>query len=152
MKKSFIIASIILLLIIIGAGGAWMLSQKSEPKADDQGIGHWFKSQPPRASFIEIKDLVITLQADDNRPRYLLLDVVLVVRGEEQSAQAQAFEPAVRSATVGLLNNQPFSDVRARTIPELHDQLLKRYQEEANQLGLKTLPFDDIMISKMVFQ
>lgn len=152
MKKSLIIVVIVLLLAVIGVGGWWIMADhKTENKAS-QGMGSWFKSKPPQASFIEIKDLVITLQAEENRPRYLLLDVVLVVRGEEQSTQSQAFEPAVRSATVALLNNQPFDEVRSRTILSLHDQLLKRYQDEAAHLGFQALPFDDIMISKMVFQ
>ncbi|MBT0725197.1 hypothetical protein HH682_12370 [Rosenbergiella sp. S61] len=152
MKKPLIILLIVILLALIGGGGWWLMSHHTEDKKGTEGIGSWFTSKPPQASFIEIKDLVITLQAEENRPRYLLLDVVLVVRGEEQSTQSQAFEPAVRSATVALLNNQPFDDVRSRTLLTLHDQLLKRYRDEAAHLGFQALPFDDIMISKMVFQ
>lgn len=152
MKKSLILVFIVIFLAVIGAGGWWLMADHKAENKGTQGMGSWFKSKPPQASFIEIKDLVITLQAEENRPRYLLLDIVLVVRGEEQSTQAQAFEPAVRSATVALLNNQPFDEVRSRTLPALHDQLLKRYQDEAKHLGFQTLPFDDIMISKMVFQ
>jgi len=152
MKKSLLLVLIVILLAIIGVGGWWLMADHKTENNETQGMGSWFKSKPPQASFIEIKDLVITLQAEENRPRYVLLDVVLVVRGEEQSTQAQAFEPAIRSATVALLNNQPFDQVRSRTLPELHDQLLKRYQDEAKHLGFQVLPFDDIMISKMVFQ
>ena len=152
MKKTLIILSVVLLLIIMGGVGWWLLAPHGDAKKSSPSTSGWFASKPVQASFVEVKDLVITLQAEENRPRYLLLDVVLVVRGEEQSTQAEAFEPAVRSATVALLNNQPFDDVRTRTTQTLHDQLLKRYQEAARQLGLQTVPFDDIMISKMVFQ
>jgi len=149
MKKTLILTVVIVILALIGGASWWLLTHNT---ATNKGTTSWFASTPPQASFIEVKDLVITLQAEEHRPRYLLVDVVLVVRGEEQSAQAEAFEPAVRSATVALLNNQPFDDVRARTTQELHDQLLKRYQQVAQQLGLQSLPFEDIMISKMVFQ
>lgn len=151
MKKSVVIVSLILLLVLTGLGGWWFFAARQSPEAAG-GLSKLFESAPPQASFIDVNDLIITLQGENGRERYLLLDLVLVVRGEEHAARAMAFEPAVRSATVGLLNNQPYAALRARQIPELHDQLLKKYREDAARLGVTPLPFEDVMISKMVFQ
>lgn len=151
MKKSLVIIFIILLLAVLAAGGWWALSAK-QTSGHEGVVGSLFHSAPPEAGFLEVQDLIITLQGEEGRERYLLLDLVLVVRGEDQSAKATRFEPAVRSATVALLNNQPYASLRTRPVSQLHDELLKRYQQESSRLGLDTLPFDDVMISKMVFQ
>lgn len=152
MKKFRLILIIVVLLSLLAANGWWLFSANSASGNGGSNFAKLLQSTPPAASFIEVKNLVITLQGEGGRERYMLLDLVLVVHGEEQSSKAEAFLPAVRGATVALLNNQPYSEVRARPIMELHDQLMKRYHQESSQLGFAPLPFDDVMISKMVFQ
>lgn len=83
MKKSVVIVSLILLLVLTGLGGWWFFAARQSPEAAG-GLSKLFESAPPQASFIDVKDLIITLQGENGRERYLLLDLVLVVRGRNK--------------------------------------------------------------------
>lgn len=101
--------------------------------------------------FVEITNLIVTLKGINGEPRYLLLEQALITSNPEDARRTQVLLPALRGAAVGLLNGLPYLDVRAMPVETLTQQLTARYDEQLQQLNTSK-PFEDVIISKMVFQ
>ena len=59
--------------------------------------------------------------------------------------------PAIRGATVNLFSEMDYDAVRALSVSNLHDKLKAAYAARFDSLKMD-VPFDDVIISKMVFQ
>ncbi|MFJ2975943.1 flagellar basal body-associated protein FliL [Kluyvera sp. NPDC087067] len=101
--------------------------------------------------FVEIKNVVITLKGKTQAERYLLLELNLATNNPEDTRRAQDMIPAVRGATVSLLSDMDYNDVRSMNVNELHDKLMTAYASRFKSLKM-SVPFNDVIISKMVFQ
>ena len=101
--------------------------------------------------FVEIKNVVITLKGKTQAERYLLLELNLATNSPEDTRRAQDMIPAVRGATVSLLSDMDYNDVRSMNVNELHDKLMVAYASRFKSLKM-SVPFNDVIISKMVFQ
>ena len=124
-------------------------------RADGKGenpLTNLFKSSAPQhVEFVEIKNLLITLKGKGSSERYLLLELNLVALSAENAKTAQTMVPAIRGATVRLLSGMDYEAVRALSVNELLDRLKAAYAEKFASLKMD-VPFDDVIISKMVFQ
>ncbi|MBB1198966.1 flagellar basal body-associated FliL family protein [Enterobacteriaceae bacterium 89] len=101
--------------------------------------------------FVEIKNVVITLKSNSNNERYLLLGVSLATSDPKKTQSAEDMIPAIRGATVALLSDMDYQVVRNMSVGELRDKLNAAYVEKFASLKIP-VPFDDVIISKMVFQ
>lgn len=113
--------------------------------------GMFTSSAKESVEFVEIKNVVITLKGKGQTERYLLLELNLATNGPEETRKAQEMIPAVRGATVSLLSDLDYDTVRSMSVTELHDQLQAAYVERFKSLKM-SVPFNDVIISKMVFQ
>ncbi|MEX3020553.1 flagellar basal body-associated FliL family protein [Kluyvera sp. STS39-E] len=113
--------------------------------------GLFTSSSKESVEFVEIKNVVITLKSNTPKERYLLLELNMATNNPEHSRRAQDMIPAVRGATVSLLSDMDYDAVRAMNVNELHSKLMAAYAERFSRLKMD-VPFDDIIISKMVFQ
>ncbi|AJZ88540.1 flagellar basal body-associated FliL family protein [Cedecea neteri] len=104
-----------------------------------------------RVEFVEIKNVVITLQSNGSKERYLLLELALATNDPGSVQRINDMSPAVRGATVSLLSDMHYDRVRAMSVSELKAELMKAYGERFRSLN-STIPFQDVIISKMVFQ
>lgn len=123
----------------------------------DEATGKSFQSgmfsSPDKGAveFVEIKNVVITLRGSGHKERYLLLELNLATSDAESTRKAQEMIPAVRGATVSLLSDLDYDVVRAMSVDELHKRLQDAYAARFNSLKM-SVPFEDFIISKMVFQ
>ncbi|MGF6102216.1 flagellar basal body-associated FliL family protein [Enterobacter sp. A4] len=113
--------------------------------------GIFSSSDKGAVEFVEIKNVVITLKGNGETERYLLLELNLATNGPEEAAKAKDMIPAVRGATVSLLSDLDYDEVRAMSVNQLHDKLQAAYRERFKSLKMD-VPFNDVIISKMVFQ
>lgn len=113
--------------------------------------GLFTSSSKESVEFVEIKNVVITLKGKTQKERYLLLELNLATNNPEHSRRAQDMIPAVRGATVSLLSDLDYDEVRAMSVSDLHNKLMEAYAVRFSSLKMN-VPFDDVIISKMVFQ
>lgn len=113
--------------------------------------GMFSSSDKESVEFVEIKNVVITLKGKGQSERYLLLELNLATNGPENTRKAQDMIPAVRGATVSLLSDLDYDEVRGMSVNVLHDKLQAAYAARFSSLKM-SVPFDDVIISKMVFQ
>ncbi|EIC83883.1 flagellar basal body-associated protein FliL [Serratia sp. M24T3] len=101
--------------------------------------------------FVEVKNIIITLQSSEGRERYLLLELALSTDSEANMNRTTALLPAVRSSTVDLLSNLDFKTIHDLSIPELRKKMMAAYERDFTTLDI-TMPFDNVIISKIVYQ
>lgn len=101
--------------------------------------------------FIEIKNMIITLQGEAQKEHYLLLDLVLTTEGDENASKAGILIPKIKGITVDVLSAMDYTQVRNMPSIAFREMLMKHYQSTFQRLGITT-PFSEVAISKMVFQ
>lgn len=113
----------------------------------------WFNASEEKkhVEFVEINRILITLQSNGIKERYLLLELALATNDPKNVERINEMAPAVRGATVSLLSDMQYDEVRSMTVSQLRDKLLVVYEERFKSLN-STMPFQDVIISKMVFQ
>lgn len=151
--KTLLFGLIIALITAITVAGLTVVGTHLLRSEDGvSAIGQFFESSEPLpVEFVEIKNVVITLKSDSQSERYLLLELNLTTNGPENTRKSEDMIPAIRGATVSLLSDMEYSAVRAMSVNQLHDELKAAYHERFRALKMK-VPFDDVIISKMVFQ
>ncbi|WP_172606532.1 flagellar basal body-associated FliL family protein [Pantoea coffeiphila] len=144
-----LVAAIITALLVL-AGSRYL-----DNKSDNSENSSFFSSQPAddkkNLQFVEIKNLVITLKSNSVKERYLLLDLALTTHDEAQSQRAENLLPKIKGIAVDVLTSMDYSEVRSMTVMELRSLMMERYQSAFHNINV-TIPFDDVTISKMVFQ
>ncbi|CNI12294.1 MULTISPECIES: flagellar basal body-associated FliL family protein [Yersinia] len=151
-KKTFSMKVWVLLLLIILAAvaanyhDAILAKFKSTPAAINQSFVRGNKA----VQFVEIKNIIITLK-DNKSERYLQLELGLATGDDNDVKKVIAMVPAIQSATVNLLSNMDYQVVRNTSIVDLRRQLMGEYKKDFEKLNAP-MPFDDVVISRMVFQ
>ncbi|NWC64630.1 flagellar basal body-associated FliL family protein [Cedecea sp. P7760] len=108
-------------------------------------------SDVKHVEFVEIKNVVITLQSNGSKERYLLLELALAADEPRDVQLINDMSPAIRGATVSLLSDMDYETVRGMSVSDLKKRLMTAYTERFKSLNSK-IPFRDVIISKMVFQ
>ncbi|MGZ0750824.1 flagellar basal body-associated FliL family protein [Kluyvera sichuanensis] len=142
----------------VGSTEQAAINPVDEPRADTPP-GVWQKmstffsseSQGKPVQFVEVKNIVVTLRGEDNRERYMLLELALTAVDNESAQLTEQMLPAIRGATVALLTDMEYSVVRAMRVVDMHDKLMEAYSAKFKQLN-NSLPFTDVIISKMLLQ
>ncbi|MEN3752987.1 flagellar basal body-associated FliL family protein [Mangrovibacter yixingensis] len=152
-----IILSAVVLALCVAAGSAALtlfglqhMGNKHDQSASTTGDALQNRTADS-VEFVEIANLIVTLKGNNGEPRYLLLEQALITTNPEDARRTQTLLPALRGAAVGLLNGLPYTDVRGMSVEELTQKLTTRYDEQLQQLNTSK-PFEDVIISKMVFQ
>ncbi|HCQ7756858.1 flagellar basal body-associated FliL family protein [Citrobacter sp. 50677481] len=151
--KTLLFGVIIALVTAVMAAGLTVVGThllRSDERAT--AIDKLFSSSGSHSvEFVEIKNLVITLKGSGRTERYLLLELNLATNGPDNTRKSEEMIPAIRGATVSLLSDMEYSAVRALSVGELHNKLKTAYEARFSSLNMN-VPFDDVIISKMVFQ
>lgn len=113
-------------------------------------VSHSFIRGNKAVQFVEIKNLVITLK-DYKTERYLQLELGVATGDDNDIKHVIAMVPVIQAATVNLLSNMDYQAVRHISIVDLRRQLMNEYKIEFEKLNTP-MPFDDVVISRMVFQ
>ena len=136
-----------LLTACLTVAGTWLL--RADTASESNPLTSLFKSSTPQqVEFVEIKN---TLKGKGNTERYLMLELNLATMSAENARTAQDMIPAIRGATVNLFSEMDYDAVRALSVSNLHDKLKAAYAARFDSLKMD-VPFDDVIISKMVFQ
>ncbi|CNH04539.1 putative flagellar biogenesis protein [Yersinia thracica] len=100
--------------------------------------------------FVEIKNMIITLK-DTKTERYLQLELGVATGDDDDIKKVIAMVPVIQSATVNLFSHMDYQVVRNTSIVDLRRQLMNEYKKDFEKLNAP-MPFDDVVISRMVFQ
>lgn len=153
-KKTLALGLCMLLLTIVTSVsitlfGTYLLNRDKEGSSS---FSQFFSSTKEHSlAFVELKNVVLTLQSHSTHERYLLLELALVTNDPENIERIKDIAPALRGATVSLLSDMEYTVVRAMNVGTLREQLMKAYRERLESLGSE-IPFNDVIISKMIFQ
>ncbi len=151
--KTFSLALIIALVAAIFAAGLTVVgSHLLKDKEGLSAITSIFSSTDETVvEFVEIKNVIITLKSDSRKERYLLLELALTTDDPNNAKRTEEMSPAIRGATVSLLSDMDYDAVRSMSVNELREKLLAAYSARFKSLN-SSMPFKDVIISKMVFQ
>jgi flagellar FliL protein len=96
-KKILIIGLPLLLLLLLGGGGAAYVMGMVPPAAGDAGTADESAAidDPASIVFVELPDLLINLNAEGPRLRFLKIAAALEVRGEDQAEAVRRFVPRI---------------------------------------------------------
>lgn len=123
----------------------------SDEKASGTGSSLFSSSKSRSVAFVEIKNMVVTLKGSADEERYLLLEINLTTADEKQKQMAESLTPALRGATVSLLSAMDYHTVREMSIAELREKLMTAYRAKFDSMRIPP-PFEDVIISKILFQ
>jgi len=136
---------------VLMLAGSHYLDKKSDEDPSDSFFSSSSAGDKKNLQFVEIKNLVITLKSNAIKERYLLLDLALTTHDEPQSQRAENLLPKIKGIAVDVLTSMDYSEVRSMTVMELRAMMMERYQSAFHNIDV-VIPFDDVTISKMVFQ
>ncbi len=142
-----LVTALVTALLVLA--GSQYLNKKNDGSVPDS----FFSSSSEEEKvlqFVEIKNLVITLRSNSLKERYLLLDLALTT-DELQAQRAENLLPKIKGIAVDMLTSMDYNEVRGMSVQALRSLMMKRYQSAFHNIGV-TIPFDDVTISKMVFQ
>ncbi|MDN0122263.1 flagellar basal body-associated FliL family protein [Yersinia aleksiciae] len=143
---------VIILLIALVAALAVFFRKTILGEANSQPvtISKSFIRGDKAVQFVEIKNMVITLK-DHKSERYLQLELGVATGDDNDIKKVVAMVPVIRAATVSLLSSMDYQAVRHTSIVDLRRQLMNEYKIDFEKLNAP-MPFDDVVISRMVFQ
>jgi len=154
MKTTLLNFILVLVTALVTAFLVLAGSQYLNKKNDGSVPVSFFSSSPEEEKvlqFVEIKNLVITLRSNSLKERYLLLDLALTTTDELQAQRAENLLPKIKGIAVDMLTSMDYNEVRGMSVQALRSLMMTRYQSAFQNIGV-TIPFDDVTISKMVFQ
>ncbi|WP_174848884.1 flagellar basal body-associated FliL family protein [Yersinia artesiana] len=140
----FLLLVILISIILLGGNPLWMKLNR-ELETVSKSFVHGDKV----VQFVELKNMVITL--DDNKSeRYLQLELGIATNDDDIKRVIEIL-PAIRAATVNLLTHRDYQAVRQMSVVDLRRELMNEYKKEFEYLNSE-IPFDAVVISKMVFR
>jgi flagellar protein FliL len=147
-KKMWLLLVLIPLLAAVAIFGRDVIHHKfnNEPVVVSKSFARGNKP----VQFVEIKNLIITLK-DSKSERYLQLELGVATGDDNDIKKVVAMVPVIQAATVDLLSSMDYQAVRHTSIVDLRRQLMNEYKKDFERLNTP-MPFDDVVISRMVFQ
>ncbi|CNH98647.1 putative flagellar biogenesis protein [Yersinia aldovae] len=141
----FLLLAILATITLLGCNTFW-----AKLNRELVTTGKSFVRGEKTVQFVEIKNMIITLN-DNKSERYLQLELGIATGDDDDVKRVIAMVPVIRAATVNLLSNRDYQTVRQISITDLRRQLMDEYRKEFEYLNSE-MPFDGVVISRMVFQ
>lgn len=136
---------------LVIAGNIYLVPHLTDKEDDGKPRMFSRATKVDNVRFTEVKNIVITLKNTQRNERYLLLELGLATTNDEQAKKVETIIPMLRSATVDLISTMDYQEARGISMPDLRKRLMETYRTEFTAMHL-TVPFDDVVVSKMVFQ
>ncbi|HEN3568061.1 TPA: flagellar basal body-associated FliL family protein [Yersinia enterocolitica] len=151
-KKTFSLKMWVSLLLIILVSAAILGREFIQNKFNSEPVvvSKSFVRGDKAVQFVEIKNMIITLK-DNKTERYLQLELGVATGDDNDIKKVVAMVPVIQAATVNLLSHMDYQAVRQTSIVDIRRQLMNEYKKDFEKLNAP-MPFDDVVISRMVFQ
>ncbi|HDL8054432.1 flagellar basal body-associated protein FliL [Yersinia enterocolitica] len=151
-KKTFSLKMWVSLLLIILVSAAILGREFIQNKFNSEPVvvSKSFVRGDKAVQFVEIKNMIITLK-DNKTERYLQLELGVATGDDHDIKKVVAMVPVIQAATVNLLSSMDYQAVRQTSIVDIRRQLMNEYKKDFEKLNAP-MPFDDVVISRMVFQ
>lgn len=157
--KNFFLNLLLVLLVLLGSlataalvvVGTTYINQRGQGADTSLSALLSARPQPQQLQFVEVKNLVMAFRDDNAGERYLLLDLALTIRDDLHSQQTEKLLPKIKGFTTDIFSSMSYGDVRSMTVPELHQLMMDSYRSSFGELNM-SIPFDDLILSKMVFK
>ncbi|HHH0209604.1 TPA: flagellar basal body-associated protein FliL [Yersinia enterocolitica] len=151
-KKTFSLKMWVSLLLIILVSAAIFGREFIQNKFNSEPVvvSKSFVRGDKAVQFVEIKNMIITLK-DNKTERYLQLELGVATGDDNDIKKVVAMVPVIQAATVSLLSSMDYQAVRQTSIVDIRRQLMNEYKKDFEKLNA-LMPFDDVVISRMVFQ
>ncbi|AHG19687.1 hypothetical protein Z042_08670 [Chania multitudinisentens RB-25] len=125
---------------------------KVDEKTGKNNFTKLFKSSAKqKVEFVVFSDMIFTLKGEGSEEHYLLLELSLVTNDLKKAKIVDDMNPVIRGATVTALSNMSYNNIRMMSVQELSEKLKQAYSDTFKNLNVP-IPFDDVIISKMVYQ
>lgn len=146
MKKAILVS----LLAIVGGGAV-------------VGTIHYMKSSGMTAdkttkvkkvsndAFVSLSDSVVTLYDAESEEHYILVELAMEVDNDSGAKKVRLDEPLYQSIIVATLADMKYDSARTMKISELRSLLTHALNSELKRRG-STIPYNDILIKKVIFQ
>lgn len=138
------------LTAIITLYGTQMLARNGVDITKNDSLFSGKKEHKPQ-KFIEVKNVVVTLQTAEHEQHYLLMDLAFATSDKEGQQKVNELSPVLRGTTVSLLSTIDYDALREMPMDTLRQKLLAAYTARFTKLQTEK-PFTDVIISKMVYQ
>ncbi|MGT3280996.1 flagellar basal body-associated FliL family protein [Yersinia enterocolitica] len=151
-KKTFSLKMWVSLLLIILVSAAILGREFIQNKFNSEPVvvSKSFVRGDKAVQFVEIKNMIITLK-DNKTERYLQLELGVATGDDNDIKKVVAMVPVIQAATINLLSHMDYQAVRQTSIVDIRRQLMNEYKKDFEKLNAP-MPFDDVVISRMVFQ
>ncbi|MFS2220968.1 flagellar basal body-associated protein FliL [Pantoea sp. B65] len=130
-------------VIVLASTGYFHQQDKDSPMRSFFSLGNKERD----ISYVEIKNLIITLRGQTHKEHYLLLDLAFATHGDEKMKQIEKIMPAIKSTVVDMFSSMDYSAAHALPVEQIRNDMMTRYKDAYGE----KLPFDDVLISKMIF-
>lgn len=152
-KKTFVLNLALVLVtslltaILVAFGTHYLHVHASE---QEEGAFSFFSSKEKQEEvhYVEVKNQVITLKGATPKERYLLMDLAFIANSKEQVTGTENNLPKIKGVLVEMFSGMEYSAVRSMSVSDMRIQLMARME---GAFGTQ-LPFNDVTVSKMVFQ
>jgi flagellar FliL protein len=159
-KLVLLVAAAVLVLAAGGGAAAYFASPFSSahsataspehamPAADQGAHGNGADGQPPTVVFVDMPDLIVNLQSDGPRMRFLKLRVSLEVAGEPTAATVRQLMPRVMDSFQVDLRALTVDEVRgAAGMQRLKEELIARVN-----LAIEPIEVSAVLLKEMLVQ
>lgn len=154
--KKIIIGSLASALLVVGlfSGGAWYAYHSGKFHrllASDLNSAPSEELDKHKLQFVSLPETIVTLYDDLGNDHYVLLQLTLAAGDKEKAKRISDNLPLYQSAIIDTLSAKKFDDVRFLKVPEFRE-LLSGTLKKSLAARKMSVPFSDVLITKVVFQ
>lgn len=150
-KKSLIILVVFIFLTAVGGGLYFsglldgLLGKDSPEEAPKEKSAH--TAEATNVAFLAIPDMIVNLNSEGGKQRYLRLSVQLELESPEDAAAVEAILPRIIDQFQTYLRELRISDLRgSKGIYRLQIELLNRVNTAAAPVKVRDVLFQEILI------
>lgn len=148
-KKLLILGIVLPVLLLGGGGGAYVMGVFGGEKKEDPAVTEKKKEEEARKKvvYFEMPEMLVNLNAADNRTRYLKISVSLELADKDQVATIQTMLPRIIDNFQVYLRELRVEDLRGSAgLYRLREELLARVNKAAAPARITDVLFKEMLV------
>ncbi len=148
-KKLLILGIVLPVLLLGGGGGAYVMGVFGGEKKEDPAVTKKMKEEEARKKvvYFEMPEMLVNLNAADNKTRYLKISVSLELADKDQVAKIQTMLPRIIDNFQVYLRELRVEDLRGSAgLYRLREELLARVNKAAAPARITDVLFKEMLV------
>ena len=146
-KKLVLFVVLPLVLLLAGAGGAWVMGYLDPLLGVEPVEGEVVEEEAPQAFFYELPDLLVNLSSAERQNSYLKLSVSLELESQDDVDVIEALLPRIIDNFQVYLRELRIEDLRGSAgLTRLREQLLMRINVAARPARVSDVLFREMLV------